>query len=101
MAEIWFAGGRRTPAPAGSRPFADLPLPEIMQKLGLRKHHRYAGIENRGLIDRSDGDDGRRDTLRYVVVVVNEAEAAEHGWEPGFYLAPLWPAAAKIKLTTG
>ncbi len=53
------------------------------------------------MIDRSDGDDGRRDTLRYVVVVVNEAEAAEHGWEPGFYLAPLWPAAAKIKLTTG
>ena len=93
MAKIWFA--RRGPEPTNSSdPHTELPLPDCVSKLGLRKAQRISPLEQTPKFD-VQAKMASFTGPHFVVVEIDDAEAKKHQWQSGFYLLDISPQDAR------
>ena len=88
MAKVWLTSDDQA-MPSG--PIRELPVGNFEALLGLRQSDFVAEL-GAPLPALGPGDPGGGiGPFRHVVVEVDADEAAGHGWQAGYYLAPLTP----------
>ena len=82
MARVWFV--REWKEPIRDVPVAEMPIGELVRRLGLQKEDYRASPTDQYIIgDSSTPDVG---PPRFVVVGMADEEATGSEWKPGFYL---------------
>ena len=95
MAKVWVC--KYGAAPTSGPMLADKPLAECVKLLRVVKTAFLGGVTAKKLFGQTDdaiADKG----FEHVVVLVSEAEAGPSGWKAGFYLAPVTPKDAAVRL---
>lgn len=95
MAKVWFC--REGPDPTVGGPRAELTISESQQALDLSKAMYQSGLDNPPKFN-VDSKMGQFTGPKFVVIEIEEEEALEHGWKPGFYITPHSPAEANRAL---
>jgi hypothetical protein len=93
MAKVWMV--KEGSDPARGAPWRTMPLPECREKLDLKASNFLSDLTTIPKFgDTSDPPAMFRDA-RFVVVQIDDAEAAQHGWKSGFYVSGLSPKEAE------
>jgi hypothetical protein len=98
MAKVWMAKEGLDPAKGG--PWRTMPLAERCEKLGLKTSNFLCDLTTIPKF----GDTGNPPAMfrdaRFVVVQIDDAEAAQHGSKSGFYVSDLSPKEAERRYAT-
>ena len=97
MANVWLAKDGDNPT-QGEKPSYTLSLDDCTNKLGLAQEQFLSVLST--VPKFGEPGDPMADIRGYqhVVVVVDEDEAKDHGWRPGFYRSPVSPSRPSIAL---
>ncbi len=87
MAKVWFV--REGPDPTSGEPEYTLPLKQCIDQLGLDRNQWFSSLDRPPRFD-DPGPTWPRE-YRHVFCEVDEREAAEHGWDAGFYRRKISP----------
>ncbi len=94
MVKVWFV--REGPEPTSGEPEYTLPLKQCIDQLGLDRNQWFSSLGQPPRFD-DPGPAWLREP-RYVFCEVDEQEASEQGWKPGFYRRGLGPKEVARKL---
>ncbi len=97
MANVWLAKDGDSPT-QGEKPSYTLSLDDCINKLGLAQEQFLSDLST--VPKFGEPGDPMADIRGYqhVMVVVEEDEAKDHGWRPGFYRSPVSPQEAVDRL---
>ena len=89
MAKVWLCRDGDLPTSGG--PIAVLPLSECEERLGVAREHYLQDLTQTPRFGKPDDDLAMIRGYQHVVVEVDEIDAKEARWRPGFYLLPIKP----------
>jgi hypothetical protein len=96
MANVWLCRDGDSPTSGG--PLAVISLYECQEKLNVTKHDFYGDLFDTPRFGKSDDALATVRGNQHVVVELDEVEAKKNLWKPGFYLSPLTPKQAYVRL---
>jgi hypothetical protein len=98
MAKVWMVKEGSDPTKGG--PLRTMPLAECCEKLELKTSNFLCDLTTIPKFGGTSNPPAMFRDARFVVVQIDDAEAAQQGWRSGFYVSDLSPKEAERRCAT-